>query len=184
VKKDLLLIVNGFEEIEAISSIDVMRRGGLNVTIAAVGCHDLVITGANKIKILADYFLRELEPSNFAAVVLPGGSENAKTLASDELAQMVIKKFYADKRLVAAICAAPIALDAAGVLHGEYACYPGCEQSIQNANNVIKPVVISDNIITSRGPATAICFGIAIVEQLVDTQTASNVKRGLLADFC
>ena len=183
-KKVLILISKGFEEIEAVSAIDVMRRGGLDVTIAAVGGNDLVVAGANGIKILADYFLRELDLSSFIAIVLPGGYANAMTLAKDELAQMVIKKFHSDGLLVAAICAAPLALDAAGIIKDNYTCYPGCEAGIQNGVYTENTVELASNVLTSRGPGTAICFGLAIVENLLGEEVMNNVKKGLLASYC
>ena len=106
------------------------------------------------------------------------------TLAENETVQRLIKEFDEARKTVGAICAAPIALDRAGVLKEEYTCYPGVPDVIKSSKFVEKTIVESQNVITSRGPGTAICFGLYIIEKLADKETAEAVKGGMLAAYC
>ncbi|MEY4504434.1 MAG: hypothetical protein RL154_728, partial [Pseudomonadota bacterium] len=159
-KKVLVILAEGFEELELVASVDVMRRAELGVVMAAVSSQETLVKGAHGITIAADTFLESVDLTEFDALVLPGGFANAKTLSEDSAAQNAIKTFNANKKLVAAICAAPIALFSAGVLDCEFTCYPGCEEFIKSGSHTSMSVVSAGNIITSKGPGTAICFGI------------------------
>jgi 4-methyl-5(b-hydroxyethyl)-thiazole monophosphate biosynthesis len=106
------------------------------------------------------------------------------TLAENSTVQSLIKEFDSLGKNVAAICAAPIALDKAGVLKDEYTCYPGVPDAIKSSKFIEENIVESGNILTSRGPGTAVCFGIYIVEKLAGKETAEAVKKGMLADYC
>lgn len=180
-KKILVLISNGFEEIEAVASIDVLRRAGADVLIASVSSSKTVI-GANNITIVADCLASDCKFEDFDALLLPGGFNNAQTLASDTKSQELIKSFYSSQKYVCAICAAPIALYAAGVLNCTYTCYPNCEQGIKSGNFVEDRVVVDKKIITSRGPGTAICFALEIVKEVISKEKYEAVKNGMLAN--
>lgn len=181
-KRAVLLLADGFEEIEAVATVDVLRRGGVEVVIAGVEAK--ISKGANGISVVADTLVSEIKESDFDAIILPGGYGGTMKLCSDGSSQALIKSFDEKGKIVAAICAAPLALDAAGVLKAEYTCYPGVEENIKSSHFVDKKVVQSANVITSRGPATAICFGLYLVEKLVDKATAESVKSGVLASYC
>jgi protein deglycase len=178
-KKVVVLLASGFEEIEAVATVDVLRRGGVTVVIAGVDGEEL--TGANGITVKADVLLSGIDATDYDAVILPGGNGGTMRLCEDAAAQAFIKSFDAQGKTIAAICAAPIALDRAGVLKDEYTCYPSCEQSIKSSRFVEKTVVESGNIITSRGPGTAIVFGLYLVEKFASKAKAESVKKGLLA---
>ena len=181
--KVLVPLADGFEEIEAVTIIDVLRRGGVEVTTASLNESEEV-HGSNGITILANTLIKYVSSSEFDMMVLPGGIPGAENLRDSDKVQELIREFKKDK-LVGAICAAPIALYSAGVLKGEdFTCYPGYEQVIKDANFKETKVVESSNVLTSRGPGTAICFALEIVKKLVGVETYEQLKAGLLADFC
>ena len=182
-KSVLVLLAKGFEEIEAVSIIDVCRRGGLNV--CAAGVEELLVQGANHITVAADCLLCDVLNEKFDIVVLPGGLGGTNILASNVLVQALLKEYHNDRQRIAAICAAPFALHKAGVLGKNYTCYPSFEKQIKlEGYDPRSNVVVDENITTSRGPATAICLGLSIVAQLQGDDVAQTIKGGLLADFC
>ncbi len=163
--KILVPIANGFEEIEAISVIDICRRAGIEVVTA--GVEDKVLIGAHNIKIEMDKKIDEVKSSDFDMIVLPGGLPNAFTLAEDKDVQRLLKEFEEKNKKIGAICAAPYALHKAGVLNQNYTCYPSFEKKIKDDGyQDDKNVVTDNNVITSRGPATAIDFALEIVKTL------------------
>lgn len=180
--KVLLPFADGFEEIEMVALVDTMRRGGIKVT--TVGVNAKSQTGAHGIIVSADITIEEAKSDGFDMIVLPGGYKNTMTLAENKTVQGLIKEFDSKNKLVGAICAAPIALDRAGVLKDEYTCYPNMNDSIKNSKFVERTVVESGNVLTSRGPGTAICFGLFIVEKLMGKETAVAVKEGMIAVYC
>ncbi|MGE0051153.1 MAG: DJ-1 family glyoxalase III [Arcobacter sp.] len=178
--KIIVPISNGFEEIEAISIIDICRRANIEVTIA--GVENIQTIGAHNIKIEADCKIENINSDDFDMIVLPGGLPNAYTLAKDKNVQNLLKEFKEKNKHIGAICAAPFALHEAGVLNENYTCYPSFEQKIRlNGYHKNDAIVIDDNIITSRGPATAMSFALEIVNILCNEETYLNVKNGLLA---
>ena len=182
-KKVAVLLAKGFEEIEAISLIDVLRRGGVDVSVVGV-CSSRVV-GANSIVVEADFLLEDLDSSDLDLVLLPGGLPGATNLAENENVQKLLKEMDEKNRLIGAICAAPIALKTAGVLKDNYTAYPSWEEKIQKEGYIKDKMVVKDkNILTSKGPATAICFGISIVRELMGDEVADSVKAGLLATYC
>ena len=177
--KIIIPISNGFEEIEAITIIDVCRRANIEVTIA--GVEDLEITGAHGIKIISDTTIENITSDNFDMIVLPGGLPNAFTLADNEKVQSLLKEFKEKKRKIGAICAAPYALQTAGVLNENFTCYPSFEEKIKlDGYHPNDSVVIDNDVITSRGPATAMNFALEIVKILCKENIYANVKNGLL----
>ncbi len=181
--KVLVPLANGFEEIEAVTIIDVLRRGGVEVTTASLNS-DEQVHGSNGITVLANTLIQYVTSDDFDMIVLPGGIPGAEHLRDDTRVQALLKEFDEKGKTVGAICAAPIALYSAGVLKDEYTCYPGYEQVIKNSDFKDEKVVESKNILTSRGPGTAICFALEIVKKLVGEETYEQLKAGLLADFC
>ena len=176
-------LAEGFEEIEAVSLIDVMRRGGIEVIVAGVE-KELVI-GANGITVKADTDIKEVKADDLDMVVLPGGWGGTHILAEEESVQQLLRDMKEKEKIVGAICAAPFALKQAGVLNDHYTCYPSVEEQIGTDGYTDKEkVVIDGNVMTSRGPGTAICFGLAIVRKLVGEDVYEQLKGGLLADYC
>ncbi len=176
-------LAKGFEEIEAVSLIDVMRRGGIEVVVA--GVNEELVTGANGITVKADTDIKYVLADELDMIVLPGGWEGTHMLAENERVQELLREMKAKEKVVGAICAAPFALKAAGVLGSKYTCYPSVEEQIGKEGYTDKEkVVIDGNVMTSRGPGTAICFGLEIVKRLVGEETYMALKEGLLADYC
>lgn len=177
--KIIVPISNGFEEIEAITIIDVCRRADIEVVIAAV--ENLETIGAHNIKIKTDCKIEDINSDDFDMIVLPGGLPNAFTLAENEKVQSLLKEFKLKNKKIAAICAAPYALHKADVLNENFTCYPSFEKKIKlDGYHENDAVVIDSDVITSRGPGTAMAFALEIVNILCDEETYINVKDGLL----
>jgi 4-methyl-5(b-hydroxyethyl)-thiazole monophosphate biosynthesis len=183
----LVPLAKGFEEVEAVSLIDVMRRGGIEVVSAYLDGEfetDLVV-GANGITIKADVSIKTVLADEFDMIVLPGGWDGTYALAENPRVQALLKEFKEKEKLVGAICAAPYALKSAGVLGNHYTCYPSVEEEIKQDGYVSdEKVVVDGNILTSRGPGTALCFALEIVKRLVGVESYQAVKDGMLLDFC
>jgi 4-methyl-5(b-hydroxyethyl)-thiazole monophosphate biosynthesis len=175
-KTALLLLADGFEEIEAVTIIDVLRRGNVAVTTASLaGKH---VRGSHDISIESDTLFEHISIENFDALVLPGGPA-AKTLREDAHVQATVRAAVAAGKLVAAICAAPTALEAAGVLAGKRATsYPG--SPLPSAQLLDEGVVEDGNIVTSRGPGTAMAFALKLVERLSSPEIAKSTAEKLL----
>ncbi len=183
--KVLVPLADGFEEIEAMAIIDVLRRAGNDVVVA--GLFDNEVEGANTgLKILVHDLLKDVDPEDFDLMVLPGGLPGAEHLAKSELVQEYIRRMNEKGKYVGAICAAPWALKEAGVLDGKkHTNYPGFEEKTGKEGYVAdQKVVVDGNVVTSRGPGTAICFGLELVKLLNGEAMYQQLKNGLLADYC
>ncbi len=181
----LVPIATGFEEIEAVNIIDVLRRAGIEVIMGSLD-ENLLIKGAHGMMIQADRSINGITADDLDMIVLPGGWGGTKALAQDLTVQSLLQEMDAKGKNIGAICAAPFALDAAGVLKVGYTCYPGIEEQIKvdGYQGDKAAVVQTDNVMTSRGPATAICFALAIVKKLVGDEAYERVSSGLLAGYC
>ena len=182
----LLPLAKGFEELEAVALIDVMRRGGIEVRVAYLEdeLQDEYVLGANGITIQADTSIKNIISDDFDMIVLPGGWDGTYSLAQNKRVQELLKEFKANK-IVGAMCAAPYALKKAGVLGNNYTCYPAAKDEIDHDGYRDDQKVVTDgNIITSQGPGTAVCFGLAIVERLVGKESMEAVKEGMLLGYC
>jgi 4-methyl-5(b-hydroxyethyl)-thiazole monophosphate biosynthesis len=176
-KKVLVLLAEGFEEIEAVTVIDVLRRAEIEVQSASL--NGTKVTGSHGIALVADATLDDVEEQMFDAVVLPGGMPGARHLRESHAVLNLLRDAAHKGKFVAAICAAPTALDVAGVLKGRRATsYPGHE--LTSADYVEEPVVVDGNIITSRGPGTAFDFSLKLVEKLVGPEVAELHRDRLL----
>lgn len=182
IKKALVILADGFEEIEAITAIDILRRAGIEVAVA--GLQELKVTGAHGLAVMADKKLVEVT-GNFEACVLPGGLPGAANLAASKLVTDILKKMQGQGKIIAAICAAPaLVLSPLGILDGKNAtCYSGMEKEFKN-NTRFKPdpVVVDGNVITSRGPSTALLFALAIVEKLLGREASEELRKATLLD--
>ncbi|MDA3908353.1 MAG: DJ-1/PfpI family protein [Sulfurimonas sp.] len=183
--KVLVPIASGFEEIEAVSIIDVLRRAEIEVLVASLDAQTL-IKGANGIVVQADVQVKDISADTLDMIILPGGWEGTYALADDENVQNLLKEMDEKGKNIAAICAAPFALNKAGVLKHNYTCYPSVQEKIREEGYMgDKAMVVEDgNVMTSRGPGTAICFALAIVKKLKGEDTYQALKSGILADFC
>lgn len=158
-----LLLANGFEEIEALTVVDVLRRASIDCQM--VGFEEFV-TGSHGIQVKADCVF-DGDLSSYDAVVLPGGMPGSANLRDNAQLMQEIRRFQEENKTIAAICAAPIALAQAGVLKGKrYTCYDGVEKQIQDGHYQKETVVVDGKLITSRGPATALAFAYQLVSEL------------------
>lgn len=179
-KKALVVLAEGFEEIEVSTPIDILRRAGVDVTVAGIG--GTVIKGAHNVAINADIDLEKYD-SVPDAVIFPGGMPGAENLARSSKVKELIKSMAAEGKLIAAICASPaLVLAPMGLLDGRNAtCYPGMEENFSSKVKPVKEKVVQDgNVITSMGPATALPFALKIVENLVGKETADSIAQATL----
>lgn len=175
----LVPVAPGFEEIETASIVDILRRAGVRVTLAGVDGHGPVV-GSREIAFVPDASLENVAKAS-DALVLPGGLRNAERLAADPRILRMIRERVEAGRLTAAICAAPLALDAAGVLQNiRFTCHPSVKSRLAVGTLVDDPVVDSGVIVTSRGPGTAMAFALHLVERLKGTDKRREVADALV----
>lgn len=182
--KALVFLATGFEEIETVTIVDVLRRAGIEVTVG--GLTSNAIEGAHKMKMIPDSSIDGLQTENFDAIIVPGGNPGYKNLRNDSRVLSMIKKASNTNKLIAAICAAPAVLSDAGTLEGKSCTiYPGMENELEKGGGIPEQdmVVIDDNIITSKGPATALPFAIKLVETLVGKEAAEAVSKKTLTNI-
>lgn len=183
-KKALVLLADGFEEVEAVTPIDYLRRAGISVTTAAIGNSTTVKGARAELSVTADDTLAELAPGPccFDAIVLPGGMPGAANLAACEKTGALLKGMAESGKLICAICAAPaVVLAPLGLLKGKkFTCYPNMEKDVKDAQWTGDRVVVDGNIITSRAAGTAGEFSIAIIAALLDENTANKIKESVL----
>lgn len=180
-KSALLLLAEGSEEMEAVITADVLRRAGVDVTIASVG-EGPCVKCSRDVKICVDAQLRDKINEKYDVVILPGGLGGSKAFISSAEVGQLLQQQEKEGRLIAAICAAPTALKAHGIAKGKkVTSYPAMKDDLVNDYVYLEDkVVIDGNLITSRGPATAFAFGLAIAENLVNKQTADDVAKAML----
>lgn len=179
-KKALIILADGFEEIEAITSIDILRRARIEVIVA--GLSNRETRGSHGIKVGTDILLDEFK-EEIDALVLPGGSPGAENLAKSPKVASLINKMFRSGKIIGAICAAPaLVLEPTGILNDKKAtCFPGMEKLFSKEVKFSQDAVVRDgNIITSRGPATALAFALKIVEALIDKETAQGLAEKVL----
>jgi len=181
----LVPLAEGFEEVEAVAMIDIMRRGGIEVLVRSLK-EELDITGANGIVLKAENTIYDVTAEDIDMIALPGGWGGTDRLAEDEHVQSLLRAMDVKGKDIGAICAAPFALNAAGVLKPNFTCYPSVEEQIRTEGyQGDKQQVVQDaNVMTSRGPGTAICFALQIIKKLVGEATYLQVREGVLATYC
>lgn len=180
-KKVAVFLANGFEEVEAMTVIDYLRRVSLQVDIISV-TGEKNAKGSHGIEIVSDLLLEEVEEiSDYDALVLPGGMPGATNLRDDSRVISAVQRMNEEGRVVAAICAAPIVLEEAGVTGGKkLTSYPGFAPRLASGIYSEEIVCEDGNLITSRGPATAILFAMKLAEKLVGQEAAEALAQELL----
>ena len=186
--KAYIFLANGFEEVEALATADVLIRSGIEAVLVSIDPSNATVCGSHNIRVIADRCLNSADSYDAAefgdadAVILPGGKKGTDNLAACGAVAETIKAYFNAGKLVCAICAAPTVLAANGLLDGIRAtCFPGFEDRLGKAEYVNEPVIVSGNIITGRSMGTAIDFGLMIAEKLISREqaekTAANLHR-------
>ena len=174
-----VFLANGFEEVEALAPLDLLRRAGKQVTTVGIGGEE--IQGAHGVTVRADIPDAMFRDSAPEAILLPGGMPGSLNLLKCHRLRDMLTAHNGREGLVAAICAAPMVLGDLGILAGRKAtCYPGFEDRLIDATHVAKLVVEDGHIITGRGPAAAVDFGCAIASRFVGAQAVTEVRKGML----
>lgn len=180
-KRALIILADGFEEIEAITPVDILRRAEVKVTVAGLGGKEA--TGGHDMVLRCDTTLQEVGEDIFDAIILPGGMPGAATLGASEMVRDICLRHNKQGVIVAAICAAPaMALAAFGLLDNRKAtCYPGFENRFpESTTHVTDQKVVSDgNIITAPGPGAAFDFGLRLAETLAGVETATSLAEAM-----
>lgn len=181
-KKVLVPLAEGFEDIEAVSIIDVLRRGGVEVVTAALD-KNLSVMAAHGIRMEAERCLADVIEEEYDAIILPGGGKGTNNLMNCAPLHDRLRRQKEEGRLVCAICAAPTVLDAADVIDEEsVTCYPSCApQMSRHVANV--PVVADGCIITANGPGSSILFSLVVLAHLEGESMAHRVANGLITEF-
>ena len=181
-KKALVPLADGFEDIEAVSIIDVLRRGGVEVVTASLADGTSVLS-AHGIRMDADARLSDVLEEKYDAIILPGGGEGTKNLSECEPLLERLRRQKAEGGFVCAICAAPTVLELAEVIEDEtVTCYPSCAPEMARPVKPV-PVIADGQIITGQGPGAATLFSLAVLSNLVDERTAHRVANGMIAEF-
>ena len=181
-KQALVPLADGFEDIEAVSIIDVLRRGGVKVVTAALG-QERLVRSAHGIRMEADSLLSEVIEDEYDAIILPGGGEGTENLKASAALAARLRRQKDEDRLLCAICAAPTVLVEAGVLEeGQHVtCYPTCSIDLDRPCAGV-PVVQDGNVITGQAPGSSMLFALVVLKALADKKVAMKVARGLVTD--
>lgn len=179
-KKAYIFLANGFEEVEALTVVDLLRRANVNIKMVSIS-GNIKVTGSHGIVVDADLLLEEANCSQVDALILPGGMPGTRNLENCDRLVEELKSGNAEGRLLAAICAAPLVLGKNHLLEGKKAsCYPGFEEDLLDAKVSYDPVSVDGNTITSRGLGTAIAFSAAIISKLVDEECSKQVLSSII----
>jgi 4-methyl-5(b-hydroxyethyl)-thiazole monophosphate biosynthesis len=175
-------LATGFEEIEAITIIDILRRAGINVIIISV-TGDPVVKGAHRIPVTTDKLFADVDYESVDMIILPGGTEGAENLDRHEGLKSQIMKFHNAGKLIGAICAAPMVLGHLGLLEGKNAvCYPGYEKELKGARIGNASAVVDGKLVTGRGIGAALNFSLEIVKLLAGQEKADQLAKGTLVE--
>lgn len=178
--KTAIFLAEGFEEIEALTVVDLLRRAGIEITTASI-TGKKEVTGSHAITVMADALIEDIDFDSYDMLILPGGMPGTTNLDNCALLKEQIKKFHDAGRNLAAICAAPTVYGKMGILQGKKACcYPGRETDLLGADIQTTEVTRDGHFLTSRGMGTAIPFGLAIIEQFQGAEAAADMAQKIV----
>ena len=180
--KVLVPLADGFEDVEAIAVVDVLRRGGVEVVTASIH-GKRVVRSARGIRMEADALFADVAGDSYDAIVLPGGGEGTENLKGCDVLAERLRRQHDEGGLLCAICAAPTVLVAAEVLDpdDEVTCYPSCQDELDRPW-APAPVVHSGNVITGQAPGSALLFALVVLKALAGEETAYGVAQGMVTD--
>ncbi len=181
-KKVLVHLANGFEEIEAITPVDVLRRAGCEVvTVSVTGKNE--VTSRRGITVLADQLFKDADYDHADMILLPGGQPGADNLNKHEGLKKQILTYNEQGKMIAAICAAPLVLGSTGILKGRKAtCFPGTEPQLTGATCTGNAVEVDGNIVTGKGPGVALKFSLRLTELLVGRAKADELRKAMIVE--
>ena len=181
-KKALVFLAEGFEEIEAVSVIDVLRRGDVKTHVVSI-TGEYVVKGAHDLGVEADSLFEDTDLHDAGILILPGGGPGSNNLNRHDGLKAIISDYHSKGKWIAAICAAPLVFGGMGLLQGKKAtCFPGIESKLTGAILQPGPVVVDGNIITGKGPGFAAAFGLQIVQELQGRAKADEVAANMLIE--
>ncbi|NLK21021.1 MAG: DJ-1/PfpI family protein [Epulopiscium sp.] len=173
-----LFLADGFEEIEALGTVDILRRAEINISTVSV-TKNIKVKGRSKIEVMADALFEDIDMDGADILILPGGAGVSILDIHEDLKNM-IKKHNDKNKWIAAICAAPTILGGMGLLEAKGAvCYPGCEGDLKGAVLKEEEVIVDGHIITSKGPGTTFLFALKIIEMLKGIKKAKEVAKDM-----
>jgi 4-methyl-5(b-hydroxyethyl)-thiazole monophosphate biosynthesis len=179
-KKAFVHFADGFEEIEALTIVDVLRRADIPTLMVSV-TKKLLVTGAHNIAIQTDVLFEQADYAEAEILILPGGQPGSNNLKAHTGLNEKLIQFHREGKKLAAICAAPLVLGSLNILKGEKAvCYPGVEKELLGATILYEPAITSGNIITGRGPGAALDFSLEIVTELKSKAAADKLAQAML----
>lgn len=177
--KTLIILANGFEEIEAVAVIDMLRRANIDVTVASLGYN--AVTSARQVTVIADTDLFSVKDALFDMVILPGGEPGTTNLENSEMVTAVLKHHIEHKKWIAAICAAPRILNKLGFLKDKKATsFPGTKPLMTECIYQEEAVIQDGLFITSRGAGTSFDFGFKLVEVLISKEQSDELKTRMV----
>jgi 4-methyl-5(b-hydroxyethyl)-thiazole monophosphate biosynthesis len=176
--KFLVPVADGFEDIEVMTTVDILRKVGIQIDI--VGVPSNVVTSKSGVRIMVDKKIMEMKPEEYDGIILTGGMKNIEVLGRATSLLDLIKKLDSKRKTIAAICAAPLLLAKIGILSDKIATiYPGMERELPKPRD--EKVIVDGNIITSQGPGTAVEFALRIIESVKGQAKADQIRRDIIA---
>lgn len=179
-KKAYLFLAAGFEEVEALTVVDILRRGGVDcMTVSVMGDYD--VTSSHNVTVRADLVFEHQSLEDGDMLIMPGGIPGTPNLKAHKGLEKLIHQYEEDGKYLAAVCAAPTIYGEMGLLQGKAAtCFPGMEEGLVGADKKTDKVVCDGQFITSRGMGTCIDFGLTLLEKLADKETAETIARKIV----
>lgn len=178
--KIIVFLAEGFEEVEALTVVDYLRRLDIEVDMVSIS-KEKMVQGAHGIEVKVDKLIDDLDLESYKGAIIPGGLPGATNLQKSKEVVEIVKNFYKGDKLLGAICAGPIVLDQAGILKNKnFTCYPGFQDNIKDGNYIDKNTVRVGNIITGKGPALAVDFALEIVDYLLGQEKKDQLKKDIL----
>ena len=175
--KVVILYADGFEDVEAIATRDVLVRAGIDVLDAKINLNNQIVVSSHKVSLTGLFDLKNIKVEDYEALILPGGGRGVQNLLKSSEVDRLVQEFYKAGKWVCAICAAPMALAKNGLLHDRrYTCYPGCNDGLDGIYTG-EEVVVTDKIVTARSMLYSVPFGLKIVELILSKDVADRVYR-------
>lgn len=181
-KELMILLADGFEEIEALTVCDYLRRAEIGVDLVCVN-DKKEVESSHGVKIMADFILDDVKITDYKGIYIPGGQPGATNLSKNAKVKEIVELYNGSEKYIASICAGPMVLDAVGILKNrKFTCYPGVEQRLSTQDSLDEVVVKDENIITAMGPSIAQLLAFKLIEEFKGIEMAEKIKKDVLFD--